>query len=637
MEEATQELLQRERVRAEIESILEDYLEPTEDGAVRIEAAVDAARRFAALGLEAVPYLVNELEADRYETADLCAYALGLIRDPESEAALREALVRADDTATDVGRTRKAWAAWALGLHGRADALRLLTEGRHRPASYSIHAKMSVMETIAIQTAPDSVPILLDLLEALVGQDERWNERQAVLRALRRVGDPAAAPALIALLAHPDSNLRREAANSLIHMPTPESVAALIRTLADQDSSVRSSVALALEYIGPRTVREPVVAHLAEETDPLTRGALYRLLADTSGDEAFALLAPYRARSDATDRRLLVEAMARVTSPQRLGVLREALADPDNGVALEAAAGLGRDGSDPALEALASAVDSARINVAEAAAQQLALNGASRWAAAIQKRLTDDLLAEPLSDPRLWPVLEHMLEALVTLGYTPGMQSLSEAAERQTDVTVKGLLDRELERLALIRSNGRRAARWIESTAAQDPATRRLAWTQLARIGTAQATRALVTGFDGAEPGDRLVILEALGDLTERQSEPLLRRVLLDAEFDHPHRLAQRDMAAWSARRIGSPACSSLLAAAAERRDGRDPRVLVYAGVLGGERALPLLRALRKPRLRYVGWTIGVEQERLDWLANRLADGRSVAAIDLPPARIFFR
>jgi hypothetical protein len=79
------------------------------------------------------------------------------------------------------------------------------------------------------------------------------------------------------------------------------------------------------------------------------------------------------------------------------------------------------------------------------------------------------------------------------------------------------------------------------------------------------------------------------------------------------------------------------LQAAALRRDGRDARVLVYAALVGGQRALPLLESLRKPRMRYLGWRKGAEQNRLDWVATRLATGRALVAIDVPPEKLTFR
>ncbi len=80
-----------------------------------------------------------------------------------------------------------------------------------------------------------------------------------------------------------------------------------------------------------------------------------------------------------------------------------------------------------------------------------------------------------------------------------------------------------------------------------------------------------------------------------------------------------------------------MLEAAATRRNGRDVRVLVYAALLDGERALPLLESLRKPRMRYLGWNRGVEQERLDWIAIRLTTGRKLHKVDVPPEKLLFR
>ncbi len=79
------------------------------------------------------------------------------------------------------------------------------------------------------------------------------------------------------------------------------------------------------------------------------------------------------------------------------------------------------------------------------------------------------------------------------------------------------------------------------------------------------------------------------------------------------------------------------LVAAATRRNGRDARVLIYAAVLGRERALPLLESLRKPRMRYLGWRKGMEQEQLEWVATRLKTGRPLLKVDVPPEKLHFR
>ncbi len=132
-------------------------------------------------------------------------------------------------------------------------------------------------------------------------------------------------------------------------------------------------------------------------------------------------------------------------------------------------------------------------------------------------------------------------------------------------------------------------------------------------------------------------ILRALGQVESSEVAKLLNRILLEPEFDPVRRLPLRDMAAWNARQRGGDAMYESLVAAATRRNGRDARVLIYAAVLGRERALPLLESLRKPRMRYLGWQRGVEQERLDWVAARLKTGRALATVDVPPARLVFR
>jgi HEAT repeat protein len=202
---------------------------------------------------------------------------------------------------------------------------------------------------------------------------------------------------------------------------------------------------------------------------------------------------------------------------------------------------------------------------------------------------------------------------------------------------LKRRIEEAIGQLEMIQRNRRKVDRWVATSAAPEPEMRQLAWARLGSIGSAEAARALVAAFDTADRTDRKEILQALGNVAETHAAPLLERVLLEPFFDHPHEMPLRDMAAWSARRIGGDAMLELLDAAARRRHGQDARVLIYAAVLGGDRSLPLLRSLRVPRMRYLGWTRGNEQEQLDRIATRIATGRSIDRMDLPPGNLLFR
>jgi hypothetical protein len=62
--------------------------------------------------------------------------------------------------------------------------------------------------------------------------------------------------------------------------------------------------------------------------------------------------------------------------------------------------------------------------------------------------------------------------------------------------------------------------------------------------------------------------------------------------------------------------------------------VLIYAAVLGGADALPLLDAYRVSRLRYLAVARGEEQERLDGIARHIRDGRPLTEWDEEPGRL---
>jgi hypothetical protein len=46
---------------------------------------------------------------------------------------------------------------------------------------------------------------------------------------------------------------------------------------------------------------------------------------------------------------------------------------------------------------------------------------------------------------------------------------------------------------------------------------------------------------------------------------------------------------------------------------------------------------LRVPRLRYLGSSRGIEDERLQWIRRELRAGRSISAVDVPPEQLELR
>jgi HEAT repeat protein len=636
-----EDLLAQERMRAAVEALLEDYFRPAADGDERVDRAIRTAQGLAALGPDVVPYVVNELEQEIRGTYDLCCYTLGLMGTPAAKEALRAAAARAEESPGSRGESLKVWAAWGLGLAGDPDAIRLLVEGRHVVANHAVHGLTSVLESVAIQTSPASVPILLDLLDGHLGADARWQIRNEILHALRRVGDAAAAAKVAAVLAHPDPDARREAAYTLSTLDAPESIAALAAALSDEDFTVRRAAAKALESLAPPGLAARVVERFEVESDVVTRGALYRLLAETAGEGTLARLASRAPQEDNRGRRMLAEAVALVDDPGRVPFLTGLLQDEDAGVALQAVLSLGDLGGDEAIRALVTGVERARHIVASAASEQLNRLGSAAAGATQSARIVRELGSREPLDRNTEIALETLARGLVEIGHVaaaPELAAALQAREAPLDPGLRSALDGVIGQLELIATHGRKVERWIDLASSPEEGTRQVALGRLARIGSLEAVRDLEQRFDSADRADRLIILRGLAAAPTARGVGLLERVLLGEAFDHPHEAELRATAAWAARRLGGDAMWQLLARAARRREGRDPKVLVYAALLGGpERGVPLLAELRRPRMRYLGWPRGQEQERLDWLARRLAGGRSVRSTDVPPESLNLR
>jgi hypothetical protein len=72
------------------------------------------------------------------------------------------------------------------------------------------------------------------------------------------------------------------------------------------------------------------------------------------------------------------------------------------------------------------------------------------------------------------------------------------------------------------------------------------------------------------------------------------------------------------------------------RREGRDAKVTVYLGLLGGEEAVPTLDRVRLTSMRYLKWSRGKELESMDRLRRRILNGASLAEYEVPPERLRF-
>jgi HEAT repeat protein len=635
---AAEELMRRERARAAVVQALEDAHLPADSGEISTDNLVNAVYRLAEHGSDVVPFLTAELEQVQLTSFPLCAYALGLIPTPESEEALRRAMLRADADGPRDGTAlqRKAWAGWALGLQGKAETIDQLNTGRILAARFSIHAETSALEAAALQTAPLSIPPLLAQLERYTADPALRRERTWTLRALRRIGDPATVPNVAAMLGDPEPLARLDAAFTLSTMRTREAVQALVGALKDPEVGVRRAAAGSLEAIRLNEALPQIQARLEAEEDGAVRAALYKTIALAGDSRTMESLRKYWGRPDPIDREGMVEAAQHLGGRDSVELLRRALEDPETRVAVEAAHALGQIGSSTAVSSLLKTLSSPRWPVVMTSIEELVRLRSSKAGPIIADRLLREQLAQPIAEPVAKVYIEKLGEALVDLRHFEPAAQLREAATRQTDAGLVDYLDRLSRRLDLLRENRRELSRWVESLSADDADLRRLSYEGLADVGGEQAAAALRAAFETAAPDDRMRILDALGRMPVAAAHELVERVLVDPEFDPAAQLPLREMAAWSARRLGGARMLEALRASAERRDGREAKVLIYLAVLGGKQALPVLASTRVPRMRYLKWTRGKEQARLDAVARDVAAGFPLDYVDVPPSRIIF-
>ena len=632
-----EELIAQERMRSAVEQALALYRTPTDNGDEQNDNLVRAADDLVQVGPGVVPFLAAELEQILPESYFFAAYALGRLGTPEAAAALRGAIERADQEPGDYPLTRKSWAIYGLGLAGESDAIRLLYEGRHRTGLLPIHSGTTVLEAVALQTQPDSVPRLLELVDRFAGDDDLRPERSAALRALWRLADPAAVPTLRKVMTEEDRHMRQEAARALACIRTPQALEAALAALNDPASRVRRLTAISLDRGQAEFDPGLVLERLEVEEDARARAPLFDLLVERLGTPAIPWMQDHWDDASAEDRLAMMAALERLPSPQALPLLERGLRDPDVLVVTRAVSTLGAIGGGEAVKRLRLAIHSPSWSVVRAAVEQLVRMREYGAADTISERLLKVELYRVVrqAEQRYRP--ELLAEALVSLRYTKALEGLKRATGKQVDPALIESLRRVVDQLEALKANGNDRDRWIEATRSPRREIRVLAYQRLAEIGGEAAAQTLAGAFGRVEADEGLELLRALGELNEAPVLDLLDRVLTGPEFDRVERLALRDMAAWSARRIGGERMSAALRAAVERRDGRDAKVLVYLLMLDGKRALPTLERYRLPRMHYLKWTRGKELEALDRIGRAITAGRSLARFDLPPEDLEFR
>ncbi len=629
---AIREAVESERARAAVESILTDLRNPA-PGVSRAGAFLLALERLVALGPTCIPFLdadVLDPESDHY---DLDCLALGLIKGKASGDELRKALDAADRSSSPRAARIKMWMAYALAAHGDPEAVDRIDEGRLAASDIELMDRATALDVAAVLTSPESLPRLLARLDR---EAPKATERRLVrlLDAIGWTALPSAAEKVAPLAGHTDPEVRIAAARALGNLGERASAERLLALLDDPNEMVREEAALALEKLAPRSQVSRLVARLETERDATVRAAIYRTLAELGGETVLPTLRAGWSAADGLDRAAVADAVGRLGDRKGLNLLRLALRDPDLSVALQAEKSLVALGGPGALDALLALAGDPRWPLAQAAIQDLAEIGERRAGPRIADRLLRGYLTSPLTDLSRWSDVTILADALVDLRYADPLADLKEAVKTQTDPTVIANVEGLIKRLSAIAANGASREKWVEAAGSDDPAIRGLAFGRLAEIGGAESAAALAALFDRVEPKERPELLRAIGTARLKEGAPLVQRALLDETFDPYDLRPLREMAAFAAMRIGGPAMVAALRRSAERREGRDVRVLVYLSVLAGRDALPTLRSVRIPRFRYYEYERAREQVLLDDLVRDLEAGRSVRRYDAPPEEV---
>jgi hypothetical protein len=294
------------------------------------------------------------------------------------------------------------------------------------------------------------------------------------------------------------------------------------------------------------------------------------------------------------------------------------------------------DGAE-AHELLRQCLSARNWNVVHTAAERVVELGLADAGAAIAERLHQVELGDVMSDAGHRHRAESLAQLLVRLGYVEALDGLKEATDRQNDPVLIRALEAAIDDLELQKKIGRDRDGWIATLDSPQRNRRSLAYVRLGELGDEASARSLARAFGRVEPDEGAEILRALGQTNADPAQDLVERVLTAPEFDAAERATLRGEAAWSARRIGGDRMRDALARSAERTEGASTSVLVYLAVLDAERALPLLRSYRVPRMRSPAWKRGKEMETLDWIARRIETGRSLRLFDLPPGRLAFK
>ncbi|MDQ7006844.1 MAG: HEAT repeat domain-containing protein [Acidobacteriota bacterium] len=236
-------------------------------------------------------------------------------------------------------------------------------------------------------TDPD-VPVRLGAMEALMEmkdrdsvpliatqlQDPEERLRRFALRALRVIGDPSAAPAVRKTL-HSDklAIVRATAVSTLTDLLGDDAIADLKKAAADLDASVRLEVAGSLAALGGKAA--PTLADMVGDEAPEVRAMAIVGLGQIGGPEQIPVLDKAALSTDRRNKQVrasVAEALGAIGSAKGLPTLTRLASDPEPSVRQASADALGRIGGGQAQSLLAELAKDKVGRVRQAARRALA-------------------------------------------------------------------------------------------------------------------------------------------------------------------------------------------------------------------------------------------------------------------------
>lgn len=528
-------------------------------------------------GTAAVEALIRIVESRQFFRTFPAIQVLSRTGDPRSVPPL--AALLADETyRIEVVR--------ALGHTGLASAIPPITSLLHSPSDAIVRlVAVSLSELVARATWAGTeeqitaalrtalAPWLPRLASALHGADPM--ERTAIATLLGHVGDVSVLPAITAMLE--DASTAAAATDALQHLGraadtalvaalstndatrraailplvhTTQAVPTVRALLRDEDPEVRARACEALARLGDTASVPSFFAALGDPSARVAHAAVSAILTlGTSETEALALAAvsshhpgirrhalrllgtfgfpsafePLRKAIDDPDRRnaeLAIAGLGAIDDPRVDEILVQVAGSSDEGLRSAAMRAAGHRGSATSLEILSHGITDASAWVRYYAAQGLGRVGDASHA--------PELLIQRLRDSAA-QVRIAAIEALSRLGSPQAWEAVCRAAashdpdERRAGLVGVGMHAREGATDLL-----------IDAAKSEDPATRLVAVSGLARLDAPRALAAIEAAIADPSPEVRDAALSLLAERQDEAAAQVLVDLALGAEPDHP-------------------------------------------------------------------------------------------------------